>query len=131
MVDKFFETNINNNAKISGSILLPCSGFDSVPADLGSFIIYKLFKNKYNTLPDVITSYYKIKGGWSGGTILTGILNDKSGNNIYKNNYLNKIKPFQHFIFGPCTSFEMGPINIPNVLRSFHLNNINFKNYNE
>jgi short subunit dehydrogenase-like uncharacterized protein len=63
MKDKY-----GDSAKESGAILIPFSGFDSVPADLTTLLLSKEFENP-NKLS--IRSYYSISGGFNGGTIAT------------------------------------------------------------
>lgn len=63
MADKYGEL-----AKKNKSILVPFSGFDSVPAELCVLLLSKRFT------PDdevYIKSYYSLKGGLNGGTIAT------------------------------------------------------------
>lgn len=52
----------------TGSILIPFSGFDSVPADITAYSLSKEF-----TAPSKLSikSYYSINGGFNGGTIAT------------------------------------------------------------
>lgn len=52
----------------SGAILIPFSGFDSVPADITSYLLSREF-DKPKRLS--IKSYYSISGGFNGGTIST------------------------------------------------------------
>ncbi|MDZ7805726.1 MAG: saccharopine dehydrogenase NADP-binding domain-containing protein [Gracilimonas sp.] len=52
----------------NGSILIPFSGFDSVPADITAYLLSKEFNNPGKLS---IKSYYSISGGFNGGTIAT------------------------------------------------------------
>lgn len=54
------------NARLSGSVLIPFSGFDSVPSDLSALLLSRRLGN-----PDKLhlQHYYTIKGGVNGGTI--------------------------------------------------------------
>lgn len=65
MMEKYEET-----AKSSGSIIICCAGFDSIPADLANFAVAKYIKEKYNTgTCNSRTVLTKLKGGVSGGTL--------------------------------------------------------------
>lgn len=71
MKQKYGETAAKN-----GSILIPFSGFDSIPADVGASLIH-------NALPESrslqIRSFYSISGGFNGGTIATMLNKFESG----------------------------------------------------
>ncbi len=55
-------------AQKSGALLIPFSGFDSVPADIAAFLLQKEFDQPQKLS---IRSYYSISGGFNGGTIVT------------------------------------------------------------
>lgn len=55
-------------ARESGALLIPFSGFDSVPADLAAFLLSQEFQDPSEL---DIRSYYSISGGFNGGTIAT------------------------------------------------------------
>lgn len=71
MVDKYGEA-----ARKNGAILIPFSGFDSVPADIAAFLLSEKFQN-----PDTldIRSYYTIRGGVNGGTVASMLHKFESG----------------------------------------------------
>lgn len=60
-------------AKKSGAKLIPFSGFDSVPSDLGVFIAVQHLKEKWNTTTDSIRGAFSMKGSFNGGTLLSMI----------------------------------------------------------
>lgn len=58
------------SAKRTGAVLVPCSGFDSVPSDVANWLVQKTVREKYNTgTTDARTVIEKVKGGVSGGTL--------------------------------------------------------------
>ncbi|WP_428236315.1 saccharopine dehydrogenase family protein [Gracilimonas sp.] len=63
MADKYGEM-----ARESGALLIPFSGFDSIPADIAAFLLQKEFDQPEKLS---IKSYYSISGGFNGGTIAT------------------------------------------------------------
>lgn len=65
-----------DEAERSGSVLVPFSGFDSVPADIGTLLSASQF-DKPEEL--IIRSYYTISGGFNGGTIATMLNKFESG----------------------------------------------------
>lgn len=78
MADKYEEA-----AHKSGALLIPFSGFDSVPADLATFLLQKEF-NQPKKLS--IRSYYSISGGFNGGTIATMLNKFETGEYKKMNN---------------------------------------------
>ncbi|MEX0845959.1 MAG: saccharopine dehydrogenase NADP-binding domain-containing protein [Balneolaceae bacterium] len=63
-------------AQKSGALLIPFSGFDSIPADIAAYLLSKKFDvpEKLN-----IKAYYSISGGFNGGTIATMLNKFESG----------------------------------------------------
>ncbi|MEM7077221.1 MAG: saccharopine dehydrogenase NADP-binding domain-containing protein [Pseudomonadota bacterium] len=65
MIDAHQET-----AQDSGAILVPMSGFDSIPSDLGCFVVQNNFIEAHGKPADEVKfRTLKAKGGFSGGTI--------------------------------------------------------------
>ena len=65
MMDKYETT-----AKESGARIVHCSGFDSIPSDLGVFFLQEQAKQQFGqTCHKVKLRVAKIKGGASGGTV--------------------------------------------------------------
>jgi len=61
-------------ARATGARIVPCAGFDSVPADVGAFIAATELAERHPGVKAVkVTSYLtKVLGGFSGGTLATG-----------------------------------------------------------
>ncbi|KAJ7750096.1 Saccharopine dehydrogenase-domain-containing protein [Mycena maculata] len=68
-------TQFHYAATKTGSIIVPSCGFDSVPADIISYISSKTLRETSGEPVDIDTSVsaYLVKGGMSGGTISTMI----------------------------------------------------------
>lgn len=62
----------SERARASGSRLLSCCGIDSLPSDLGVYILSQ-FAQKYfdSTLAEVTNEVTSFRGGFSGGTLLS------------------------------------------------------------
>lgn len=118
-------------AKKSGAILVPFSGFDSVPADLATFLLSKKFENPQNLN---IRAYYSISSGFNGGTIATMLnkyetgeykqmnrpnllFDEEDGQQIHPPNHTNFFG-FDTTIKRWSTPFIMGPINSKVVYKS-------------
>lgn len=65
---KEMEAKYGELAKQSGAMIIPFSGFDSVPADIATYILASKFES-----PEKLTikAFYSISGGFNGGTIAT------------------------------------------------------------
>ena len=60
-------------ARASGATLVPCSGFDSVPGDVGAYGAARALEAATGAKAVAVTSYLtKVLGGFSGGTLATG-----------------------------------------------------------
>ncbi|KAF3915359.1 hypothetical protein AA313_de0206254 [Arthrobotrys entomopaga] len=67
MIEKYHET-----ARYTGALIVPQTAFESAPADLVSYKIASLVREKYNTdTKDVTFALFNLNGGASGGTMET------------------------------------------------------------
>lgn len=57
-----------SSALKSKALLIPFSGFDSVPADITTFLLSQAYDNPVKLS---VKTYYRISGGFNGGTIAT------------------------------------------------------------
>ena len=65
MIDRYQDT-----ARQSGARLVPCSGFDSIPSDLGVFHLQQAARERFGApCPRVKMRVRRIRGGASGGTV--------------------------------------------------------------
>lgn len=79
-IKKIIDT-LDDKAKESKVIIVPTCGFDSVPSDLGVYMLSEYVHNKHNLdLASVKMSVTKIVGAASGGTIQSsvGVMTDPS-----------------------------------------------------
>ncbi|MEX0724110.1 MAG: saccharopine dehydrogenase NADP-binding domain-containing protein [Gracilimonas sp.] len=120
-------------AEKNGAMLIPFSGFDSVPADIASFLLSGEFDQpeKLN-----IKAYYSISGGFNGGTIATMLNKFETGEyremndpRLLLDNSEQKIHPsasakffgYDKKIARWSTPFIMGAINSKVVYKSASL----------
>ncbi|KAJ7647761.1 Saccharopine dehydrogenase-domain-containing protein [Roridomyces roridus] len=68
-------TRFHYTAAKTGAIIVPSCGFDSVPADLTTYLSSKVLRNMAGGPVDITSSVsaYLLRGGFSGGSIATGI----------------------------------------------------------
>jgi len=68
----------HKTAEENGAHIVPCSGFDSVPSDLGTFLVAQQFKKDHGEDCDQVDNYVvEFGGGFQGGTVNT-IMNELS-----------------------------------------------------
>ena len=61
-----------DSARKSGAILIPFSGFDSIPSDLGAWYVQKLARKHSPSKPLTrVLDLFSVKGGFNGGTYQT------------------------------------------------------------
>lgn len=60
-------------AEVSGARIVHCCGFDSIPSDLGTLLLQQAAEERFGAPARDVTLYvWKMKGGFSGGTIDSG-----------------------------------------------------------
>ena len=71
-------TRYQAKAEASGACLIPFSGFDSVPAELTTYLALKEAAREGYTL-DHLTHYYQLRGGLNGGTLASALTMAEQG----------------------------------------------------
>lgn len=66
--------SFHDEAKKSGTRIVPCCGFDSIPSDLGVFFLAEQARQRGKKLAEVRGFVTDAKGGMSGGTIASIML---------------------------------------------------------
>jgi short subunit dehydrogenase-like uncharacterized protein len=74
LIDRYHE-----RAAAEGTRIVPCCGFDSVPSDLGSFLLVRHLQEKLHARCLWMKAYFKAYGGWNGGTLASKMHNFDSG----------------------------------------------------
>jgi short subunit dehydrogenase-like uncharacterized protein len=75
-------------AAADGTRIIPCCGFDSVPADLGTYLLVRHLHRELGVNCTQVKAYYQMAGGFNGGTLASGL-------NIYDRGELNQVSnPF-------------------------------------
>lgn len=64
-------------ARASGSVLVPSSGFDSIPSDLGTQWMAQRMEDECGQPARRISCFVRVKGDFSGGTVASGIQSDE------------------------------------------------------
>ncbi len=78
----------HDRAAADGTRIIPCCGFDSVPSDLGTYLVVRYLQREFNTSCQQVTAYFQANGGFNGGTLASAL-------NIYDSQGLAQIgEPF-------------------------------------
>ena len=56
-------------AAADGTRIIPCCGFDSVPSDLGTYLVVRHMKREWGMPCQRISAYFQAFGGFNGGTL--------------------------------------------------------------
>ncbi|GAP94827.1 saccharopine dehydrogenase family protein [Leptolyngbya sp. NIES-2104] len=56
-------------AAIDGTRIIPCCGFDSVPSDLGAYLVVRHLQREFNLSCNQVKAYFQAAGGFNGGTL--------------------------------------------------------------
>ena len=82
-------------AAADGTRIIPCCGFDSVPSDLGAYLLVRHLQQELGVGCTQVKAYYQLAGGFNGGTLASGL-------NIYNRGELNQVS--QPFLLNPPES---------------------------
>ena len=63
----------HERAEASGARIVNCCGFDSIPSDLGTYMLHQAFSERGGQLARVRMYAGETKGGASGGTVASGL----------------------------------------------------------
>jgi len=65
-------------ARANGVVLIPSSGFDSIPSDMACQWMAERVVARFGTPTRRVSAYVAMQGGMSGGTVLSGILSEEA-----------------------------------------------------
>ena len=126
----------HRHAERDSTRIVPFAGFDSVPSDLGALLVVRQLQRALGAEPVEVNAYFRMMGGFNGGTIASDIHRRDSGEiEIGRNPFLldpadghsreqieaNRDPQGTHFEAAIGTwvgPFVMGPINTRVVRRS-------------
>jgi short subunit dehydrogenase-like uncharacterized protein len=61
----------HRQAASDGTRIIPFCGFDSVPSDLGTYLVVRHFQKELRAPCKTVKSYFQVSGGVNGGTLAT------------------------------------------------------------
>lgn len=126
----------HNQAVADGTRIIPFCGFDSIPSDLGTYLVARFMQREMGVACKQVKAYFQMAGGVNGGTLATAFNMAESGQTaLARDPFLlnppgerSASEPRQHH--DPATPqydaelgawvgpFIMGPINTRVVRRS-------------
>lgn len=59
-------------ASSDGTRIIPCCGFDSVPSDLGTYLVVRYMQQELGVSCQSVKAYFQMVGGFNGGTLASG-----------------------------------------------------------
>jgi short subunit dehydrogenase-like uncharacterized protein len=59
----------HDQAATDGTRIIPCCGFDSVPSDLGTYLVVEYMRREWGVACQQVTAYFQAIGGFNGGTL--------------------------------------------------------------
>ncbi len=59
----------HTQAAADGTRIIPCCGFDSVPSDLGTYLVVQYLQQTWGVPCQTVQAYFQAKGGFNGGTL--------------------------------------------------------------
>jgi short subunit dehydrogenase-like uncharacterized protein len=69
----------HDRAAADGTRIIPCCGFDSIPSDLGTYLVVRHVQKKLGVDCREVKSFYQIRGGLNGGTFASAANAQASG----------------------------------------------------
>jgi short subunit dehydrogenase-like uncharacterized protein len=69
----------HNQAAADGTRIIPFCGFDSVPSDLGTYLVVRHIHEKLGVPCRAVKAYFQLYGGLNGGTLASGFNLQASG----------------------------------------------------
>jgi short subunit dehydrogenase-like uncharacterized protein len=69
----------HDRAAADGTRIIPCCGFDSIPSDLGAYLVVRHIQEKLGIDCREVKSFYQIRGGLNGGTFASAANAQASG----------------------------------------------------
>ena len=92
----------HTQAAADGTRIIPCCGFDSVPSDLGTYLVVRHLQRELNQSCQSVTAYFQMAGGFNGGTLASGF-------NLYDSGQAAQLS--DPFLLNPSVSHDQDAID--------------------
>ncbi|MDX2228267.1 MAG: saccharopine dehydrogenase NADP-binding domain-containing protein [Leptolyngbyaceae cyanobacterium bins.349] len=63
----------HTQAAIDGTRIIPCCGFDSIPSDLGTYLVVRHLQQAFEVSCQRVNAYFQAAGGFNGGTLASAL----------------------------------------------------------
>jgi len=84
----------HDQAAANGTRIVPCCGFDSVPSDLGTYLVVRHMQRELGISCQAVKAYFQADGGFNGGTLASAF-------NIYDSGKANQVS--NPFLLNPAS----------------------------
>ena len=74
LIDRYHE-----HAAADGTRIIPCCGFDSIPSDIGSYLVARDMPRRLGVSCRQVKAYFQMYGGFNGGTLASNVHRHESG----------------------------------------------------
>ncbi|WP_416672711.1 saccharopine dehydrogenase family protein [Egbenema bharatensis] len=88
-------------AAVDGTRIIPCCGFDSIPSDLGTYLVVRHLQEQLNLSCKQVQGYFQAYGGFNGGTLASAF-------NLYDSAGITQIN--DPFLLNPSTSHTQAEV---------------------
>jgi short subunit dehydrogenase-like uncharacterized protein len=68
LIDRYQE-----QAAATGTRIIPCCGFDSIPSDLGAYLVVRCLQRELGVDCQQVNAYFQLAGGLNGGTLASAL----------------------------------------------------------
>lgn len=85
----------HDQAAVDGTRIIPCCGFDSVPSDLGAYLVVRQMQHNWGVSCRQVNAYFQASGGFNGGTLASAF-------NLYDSQAAAQMQ--QPFLLNPPTA---------------------------
>ncbi len=86
----------HEQASSQGTRIIPCCGFDSVPSDLGTYLVVRYLQQELGVDCTKVKAYFQAEGGFNGGTLASGFNLYDSGEITQVDNPFLLNPPYEH-----------------------------------
>lgn len=84
----------HTQASANGTRIIPCCGFDSVPSDLGTYLVVRHLQREFGLPCSSVNAYFQAYGGFNGGTLASAF-------NLYDSQEVSQMN--DPFLLNPST----------------------------
>jgi short subunit dehydrogenase-like uncharacterized protein len=89
-------------AAADGTRIIPCCGFDSVPSDLGAYLIVRYLQRELGVPCQEVNAYFQAMGGFNGGTLASAM-------NLYDSPEAAQMS--HPFLLNPAASYAQAEVD--------------------